>query len=82
MLEVKDLKVRYGNIEALHGISFTVNKGEIVTLIGSNGAGKTTTLLALSRLPKPEAPTVVSGDIIYNGESLLKTPPHEIVSKK
>ncbi|RKX88260.1 MAG: ABC transporter ATP-binding protein [Spirochaetes bacterium] len=82
MLEVKDLKVRYGNIEALHGISFTVNKGEIVTLIGSNGAGKTTTLLSLSRLPKPEAPTVVSGDIIYNGESLLKTPPHEIVSKK
>ncbi len=82
MLEVKDLKVRYGNIEALHGISFTVNKGEIVTLIGSNGAGKTTTLLSLSRLPKPEAPTVVSGDIIYNGESLLKIPPHEIVSKK
>lgn len=82
MLEVKDLKVRYGNIEALHGISFTVNKGEIVTLIGSNGAGKTTTLLSLSRLPKPEAPTVVSGDIIYNGKSLLKTPPHEIVSKQ
>lgn len=82
MLEVKDLKVRYGNIEALHGISFTVNKGEIVTLIGSNGAGKTTTLLSLARLPKPEAPTVVSGDIIFNGESLLKTPPHEIVSKK
>ena len=81
MLEVKDLKVRYGNIEALHGINFTVNKGEIVTLIGSNGAGKTTTLLSLSRLPKPEAPTVVSGDIIYNGESLLKTPPHEIVTK-
>ncbi|MDA3940837.1 MAG: ABC transporter ATP-binding protein [Spirochaetia bacterium] len=82
MLEIKDLKVRYGNIEALHGISFTVNKGEIVTLIGSNGAGKTTTLLSLSRLPKPEAPTVVSGDILYNGESLLKVPPHEIVSKK
>ncbi|MCK5198607.1 MAG: ATP-binding cassette domain-containing protein, partial [Spirochaetales bacterium] len=82
MLEVKDLKVRYGNIEALHGISFTVNKGEIVTLIGSNGAGKTTTLLSLARLPRPEAPTLVSGDIIYNGESLVNTPPHEIVSKK
>ena len=82
MLEVKDLHVGYGNIEALHGISFTVNKGEIVTLIGANGAGKTTTLLSLSRLPKPEAPTVLSGDILYNGESILKVPPHDIVSQK
>lgn len=82
MLEVKDLKVRYGNIEALHGISFTVNKGEIVTLIGANGAGKTTTLLSLSRLPKPEAPTVVSGDIIFNGESLLNVPPDAVVAEK
>ncbi len=82
MLEVKDLKVRYGNIEALHGISFTVEKGEIVTLIGANGAGKTTTLLSLSRLPRPEAPTVVSGDIIYNGESLLNVSPDVVVAEK
>lgn len=82
MLEVKDLKVRYGNIEALHGINFTVEKGEIVTLIGANGAGKTTTLLSLSRLPKPEAPTVVSGDIIYNGESLLNVSPDVVVAEK
>ena len=51
LLEVKNLKVSYGNIEALHGISFNVDKGEIVTLIGANGAGKTSTLLTLSRLP-------------------------------
>lgn len=82
MLEVKNLKVRYGNIEALHGINFAVDKGEIVTLIGANGAGKTTTLLSLARLPKPEAPVVVSGDIIYNGESLLNCPPDEVVTNK
>ncbi len=82
MLEVKDLKVRYGNIEALHGISFTVNKGEIVTLIGANGAGKTTTLLSLARLPRPEAPTVISGDIIFNGESLLNVSPDQVVAEK
>ncbi len=82
MLEIKDLKVRYGNIEALHGISFTVDKGEIVTLIGANGAGKTTTLLSIARLPRPEAPTVVAGDIIYNGESLLDVPPDVVVAEK
>ncbi len=48
MLEVKDLKVRYGNIEVLHGLNFNVERGEIVTLIGANGAGKTSTLLSLS----------------------------------
>jgi len=49
LLEVKDLQVSYGNIEALHGISFDVDEGEIVTLIGANGAGKTTTLMTISR---------------------------------
>jgi branched-chain amino acid transport system ATP-binding protein len=82
MLEVKDLKVRYGGIEALHGISFRVDKGEIVTLIGANGAGKTTTLLALSRLPRPEGPTVVSGDIVFNGQSLLNVAPDAVVAEK
>ena len=82
MLEIKDLKVRYGSIEALHGISFTVDKGEIVTLIGANGAGKTTTLLSIARLPRPEAPTVIAGDIIYDGESLLNVSPDVVVAEK
>ena len=81
LLEVKDLVVRYGNIEALHGISFGVDRGEIVTLIGANGAGKTTTLHTIMRLPPPEAPRVISGDILYDGQSLLKAAPHEVVAK-
>jgi len=81
MLSVTNLKVRYGNTEALHGISFTVDKGEIVTLIGANGAGKTTTLLSIARLGPPEGPKIVEGDITYKGQSLLPVPPHEIVSK-
>lgn len=82
LLEVKDLKVGYGNIEALHGISFNVDKGEIVTLIGANGAGKTSTLLTLSRLPKPEAPAVHHGDVLYEGKSILKTEPQTLIQKK
>ena len=70
LLQIKDLVVRYGNIEALHGISFHVNEGEIVTLIGANGAGKTTTLHTITRLPPPEGPRIFSGDILYRGESL------------
>ncbi|EPR35671.1 ABC transporter related protein [Alkalidesulfovibrio alkalitolerans DSM 16529] len=80
-LEVRDLVVKYGNIEALHGISFGVERGEIVTLIGANGAGKTTTLHSIMRLPPPEAPKVVSGDILLDGKSLLKVPPHDVVAK-
>ena len=82
LLEVKDLKVAYGNIEALHGISFCVDKGEIVTLIGANGAGKTSTLLSLSRLPKPESPVVKSGDILFEGKSILHTEPHTLIQQK
>ncbi|EGJ48978.1 ABC transporter ATP-binding protein [Desulfocurvibacter africanus] len=80
-LQVDNLRVKYGNIEALHGISFTVEQGEIVTLIGANGAGKTTTLHTIMRLPPPEAPKVVSGDILFKGKSLLNVPPHEVVDK-
>ncbi|MGE4263122.1 MAG: ABC transporter ATP-binding protein [Desulfovibrio sp.] len=80
LLEVKNLKVRYGNIEALHGISFDVKEGEIVTLIGANGAGKSTTLLSICRLPPPEAPRVTEGDILFGGRSILNVPPHKIVS--
>lgn len=79
LLSVENLIVKYGNIQALHGVSFHVNEGEIVTLIGANGAGKTTSLHAITRLPPPEAPRVVSGDIQINGNSILKTPPSSVV---
>lgn len=81
LLEIKDLKVKYGNIEALHGISFNVEEGEIVTLIGANGAGKTTTLHTITRVPPPEGPKVVNGDILYKGESMLKVEPHDVVQR-
>uniref|UniRef100_I2Q643 ABC-type branched-chain amino acid transport system, ATPase component n=1 Tax=Desulfovibrio sp. U5L TaxID=596152 RepID=I2Q643_9BACT len=81
LLSVSNLRVKYGNIEALHGISFHVNRGEIVTLIGANGAGKTTTLLSIMRLPPPEAPKVVEGDIQYEGASILSMEPHDVVRK-
>lgn len=75
MLEIKDLYVRYGMIEAIKGISFEVRDGEIVTLIGSNGAGKTTTMHAISGLLKP-----ASGSIMLDGVELTKTQNHKIVS--
>ena len=81
LLSVENLRVKYGNIEALHGISFHVERGEIVALIGANGAGKTTTLLSIMRLPPPEAPKVVEGDIKYEGESILGMEPHDVVRK-
>ncbi len=75
MLEVKDLYVNYGAVEAIKGISFTVKPGEIVTLIGANGAGKTTTLHTISGLTKAK-----SGSITYNGTDLLKTEPSKIIT--
>ena len=74
MLEVKNLCVSYGAINALHGVTLSVPAGRIVTLIGCNGAGKSTTLRAISGLVKPR-----SGDITYNGKSLSGRPAHEIV---
>ncbi len=79
LLSIENLCVKYGNIQPLHGISFHVNEGEIVTLIGANGAGKTTTLYAIARLPPPEAPRVISGDIKFQGQSILATTPSDIV---
>jgi len=76
MLEVKEIHTYYGNIHALKGISLTVDKGEIVTLIGSNGAGKTTTLKAISGLLKPRR-----GYIVLNDEDLSDYKAHEIVYK-
>ena len=81
LLEVRDLYVKYGNIEALHGISFHVDRGEIVTLIGSNGAGKTTTLHTITRVPPPEGPKVTAGDIRYDGRSMLGIEPHNVVQE-
>ncbi|MDO4198451.1 MAG: ABC transporter ATP-binding protein [Erysipelotrichaceae bacterium] len=75
MLKVENLVVRYGMIEAIKGISFEVNDGEIVTLIGANGAGKTTTMHTISGLLKP-----ASGSITLDDKDLVKTPAHEIVS--
>lgn len=77
MLEVKDLQVNYGAIKALKGISFKVEKGSIVTLIGSNGAGKTTTLKAICGLVKVKA-----GEILFDGEKITNKSTNEIVSKK
>jgi branched-chain amino acid transport system ATP-binding protein len=73
-LEIKDLRVHYGKIEAIKGISVVVNQGEIVTLIGANGAGKTTTLKTISGLRK-----VSSGSILFDGQDISKVPAHERV---
>ncbi len=81
MLEVTDLHVRYGSIEALHGISFTVREGEMVALLGANGAGKTTTLCSIMRLPPPDGPVVTKGSLRFHGIDLLQVPPHEVVAK-
>ena len=74
LLEVKDLSVFYGVIQALKGVSFTVNEGEIVTLIGANGAGKTTTMQSIIGLIPSH-----SGSVVYNGHDISRMPCHKIV---
>lgn len=74
-LRLSDLRVAYGNVEALHGINLTIKEGEIVTILGANGAGKSTTLLSISGLVRP-----CNGDIVFRGKSLLSIPNHEIVA--
>jgi branched-chain amino acid transport system ATP-binding protein len=74
MLEVKDLRVRYGTVEAVKGISFQVSAGAIVSLIGANGAGKTTSLRALTGLVRPSG-----GDVRFENTSLIGRAPHDIV---
>lgn len=76
LLEVKNIKVYYGNINAIKDISFEVNEGEIVTLIGANGAGKSSILNTVAGLIKPK-----SGDIIFDGQGIIGIPAHKIVSK-
>ena len=75
LLEVKDLEVYYGVINALKGVSFEVNEGEVVALIGANGAGKTTTLHTITGLLSAK-----SGSVVYDGVDISKIPPHKIVT--
>lgn len=75
MLEVKNLEVYYGVIQAIKGISFEVGEGEVISLIGANGAGKTTTLHAVTGLIAPRA-----GQIIFEGKDITKVPGHKLVS--
>jgi len=81
MLRVEHIFAAYGKVEAVHGISFHVREGEIVTLIGANGAGKSTTLKTIMRLPPPEAPVLTKGNIFFENRSLLTFEPHDIVAK-
>ena len=74
LLEVRDIQVYYGAIHAIKGVSFEVNEGEIVTLIGANGAGKTTTLDTIAGLLRSRG-----GDIVFHGESIAHKAPHLIV---
>ena len=75
MLEVKDLEVYYGVIQAIKGISFHVDKGEVIALIGANGAGKTTTLHTVTGLISPK-----NGHVLFEGKDITKVPAHKIVS--
>ena len=76
ILEVEDIRTYYGDMQALFGVSLTVNEGEIVTMIGANGAGKTTTMKTISGILAPR-----SGRVIYRGEEIQGTPAHRLVTK-
>ena len=75
MLEVKDIEVFYGVIQAIKGISFEVNEGEVIALLGANGAGKTTTLQTITGLVSPK-----KGQILFEGQDITRVPAHKIVS--
>lgn len=75
MLEIKDLKVYYGMIQAIKGVSFEVNEGEVIALIGANGAGKTTILHTVTGLLEAK-----SGSVLFDGKNITKVPAHKIVS--
>ncbi|MGI8458062.1 MAG: ABC transporter ATP-binding protein [Propionibacteriaceae bacterium] len=76
MLEVKDLQVAYGRVKAVKGISFSVEEGQVVTLVGTNGAGKTTTLKTISGLLRPQA-----GEIWFEGQRIDAVPAHEVLTR-
>ena len=75
MLEVKDLEVYYGMIQAIKGVSFEVNQGEVIALIGANGAGKTTILHTITGLLAQK-----KGSVLFEGKDITKIPAHKIVS--
>ena len=75
MLTIKDLEVYYGVIQAIKGVSFEVNQGEVIALIGANGAGKTTILHTITGLISPK-----KGSVLFEGNELTKMPAHKIVS--
>ena len=75
MLEIKDLEVYYGMIQAIKGVSFEVNEGEVIALIGANGAGKTTILHTVTGLLEAK-----SGSVTFDGKNITKVPAHKIVS--
>lgn len=75
MLEIKDIEVYYGVIQAIKGISFKVNEGEVIALIGANGAGKTTILHTITGLLSPK-----KGSVVFEGKDITKVPAHKIVS--
>jgi branched-chain amino acid transport system ATP-binding protein len=79
MLEVRDVHSFYGNAHVIHGVSLTVNRGEVVALLGRNGMGKTTTMRSIMGLAPPK---VRSGAILWDGESLTALRPHEIASRR
>ncbi|MFA5509042.1 MAG: ABC transporter ATP-binding protein [Vulcanimicrobiota bacterium] len=76
LLEVKGIDCFYGNIQALHGVSLTLNQGEVLTLLGANGAGKTTILRAITGLVRPR-----NGEILFAGEPIHRTPAHQLVER-
>ena len=73
MLEIKDIEVYYGMIQAIKGISFEVNEGEVIALIGANGAGKTTILHTITGLLSPK-----HGSVLFEGKDITKVPAHKI----
>jgi len=75
-LEVRDLTVAYGAIQAVRGVTFSVEQGQIVSLIGSNGAGKTTTLRTISGLLRP-----LAGEVLLEGEPISRLPAHEVLQR-
>ncbi len=77
LLEVKNLHVKYGTVEALHGINLHVDEGEIVTILGANGAGKSTTLMTISGLMKPS-----EGEIWFDGKAIHTMPAHKVVEER
>ena len=81
LLEIRNLVVRYGEIEALHGVTIAVEEGQVVTLLGANGAGKSTTLKAISNLLSAERGEVTKGSIVFAGEEVHARSPNELVRR-